>query len=378
MIYFDNAATTRTSDTARDTAIKMMTQDFANPSSVHKAGLSAAKALKNARSTLLSVLGSADPLDNLVFTSGGTEANNLAIFGAVKAQRRKGNTVIFSDSEHPSVYNCARELERMGLCVKFCPTKNGEIDIQYLESVCCDDVILISIMSINNETGAVYDISAVNKIRNKLCKGAILHTDAVQAFCKSERPLCASGADLISVSSHKIYAPKGAGALYIRRGTRIIPSVFGGEQENGIRPGTQALPAICAFAASAKELSDNFESNYSKVSTLSSYLISECEKAGIEVVLPKSASAYVNTLILPKIKSEVMLRYLSDKDICVSAGSACTSKHRENRVLTSFGLSAVQSDCAIRVSFSHENTTEEIDTFISALKEGTENLIRMS
>ena len=377
MIYFDNAATTQVSQKAADTAYSVMTESFGNPSSVHDFGYEAEKLLKASRKTILSKLGSMDRNDEFFFTSGGTEANNLAIFGALAARRHSGKTVFFSDSEHASVYNISKELVSRGYNVKYIPTKGGKLDLEFCKENFGSDTVLISCMYANNETGAVYDISSLDSIRKKLCPSAILHTDAVQAFCKTEKALCFSGADLISVSGHKIHAPKGIGGLFVRSGVRICPLIFGGGQEKDIRPGTEALPLIAAFAAACEETDTT--KNISKVLSVKEHLVARLESELLKVTfnLPEKALPHIISLTLPSIKSEVMLRFLSAKGIYVSAGSACSSKHRENRVLSAFGLDSKSADYTIRLSLCEYNTKEEADEFVSYLAQGIASLISL-
>ena len=374
MIYLDNAATTRVSEAAAREAVRVMRDAYGNPSSVHDFGYDSAKALKSARKAVLSALGSNDRGDELFFTSGGTESNNLAIFGALKTHRHGGKTVFFSDSEHASNYRIAQTLAENGYNVRFIPTRGGKLDLDFCRENFSKDTVLISCMCANNETGALYDIAALNELRNALCPAAILHTDGVQAFCKTDFSLCSTGADLISVSGHKIHAPKGVGALYVKKGVRIAGILCGGGQEKDIRPGTEALPSICATAVAAEEV--NRAENRAHVAYHARYLSERIAAELPEVTenRPAAALPYVVSLTLPSVKSEVMLRYLSAKEIYVSAGSACSSKHRENRVLSAFGLDPKSADCTIRVSFCETNTTEEIDTFVGALRDGIRSL----
>ncbi|MBE6623081.1 MAG: cysteine desulfurase [Ruminococcaceae bacterium] len=377
MIYLDNAATTKVSDAAANKAFEIMTKTFGNPSSVHDFGYESEKVLKSARKAILSHLGSIRRDDELVFTSGGTEANNLAVFGALAAKKHGGKTVFFSDSEHASVYNISKKLEKDGYNVKYIATKGGKIDFDYCEKEFSKDTVLISCMYANNETGTIYDIKKLDTLRKKLCPQAVLHTDAVQAFGKTKENLCSCGADLISVSGHKIHAPKGIGALYIKSGVRILPILIGGGQEKDIRPGTEALPSIAAFEVAANEVFNL--KNILKVEKLNSYLTEklEAQLPQIKINKPENSLPYVVSLSLPAIKSEVMLRFLSAKGIYISAGSACTSKHRENRVLSAFGLDSKSADCTIRVSFCEDNTFEEIDTFLKELENGINSLISL-
>ncbi len=377
MIYFDNAATTKVSKKAAQTAYDVMTESFGNPSSVHDFGYEAEKLLKSSRKTLLATLGSKSRNDDFFFTSGGTEANNLAIFGALAARKHSGKTVFFSDSEHACVFNISKELASRGYKVKYIPTKRGKLDLDFCADNFDSDTVLISCMYANNETGAVYDISALNSLRKKLCPRALLHTDAVQAFCKTEKPLCFCDADLISVSGHKIHAPKGIGGLYVKEGVRICPITYGGGQEKDIRPGTEALPLICAFAAACEET--DVKKNTRIVSELRKHLISKItsDLPMVSVNIPEDPLPHIISITLPSVKSEIMLRFLSAKGIYVSAGSACSSKHRENRVLSAFGLDSKSADFTIRISLCEYNTTEEADEFVKYLAEGIASLISL-
>ena len=377
MIYFDNASTTQVSEEAAKKAYEVMTEQYGNPSSVHDFGYEAEKILKLSRKTILDCLGSQNRTDDLIFTSGGTEANNLAVFGFLSAHRRGGKTVFFSDSEHASNYAISKELASQGYKVKYIPTSGGSLDLGFCEREFCSDTALISCMYANNETGAKYDILADSELRRKLCPDAVLHTDGVQAFGKTYEKLCSCGADLISISGHKIHAPKGVGGLFIRSGLRINGIILGGGQEKDIRPGTEPLPNIAAFATACKE-SFNIE-KINKVESLKNDLLDKIRimLPSVKINSPENCIPHVVSLSLPGIKSEVMLRYLSAKQIYVSAGSACSSKHRENRVLTAFGLDPKTADCTIRISFSDYNKAEEIDIFINELSNGINSLIAL-
>jgi Cysteine sulfinate desulfinase/cysteine desulfurase and related enzymes len=377
LIYFDHAATTKVSPIAAAEALELMCNCYGNPSSVHHLGLAAEAKLKKARETVAESLGSTLRECSIVFTSGGTEANNLALFGSVDTHRRKGNKILITDAEHPSVYNTAKELAAHGYLVEYIPTVNGKLDLNAAEKMMDETVILISAMLVNNETGSVFDIASLHGLRKQLCPNAILHTDAVQGFTKVPFPLLSTGADLISISGHKIHAPKGVGALFIKNGIRITGRAFGGGQEKSLRSGTEALPSICAFAVAAKQASEQAKANFQTVQNLYDYLKDTLEKNCAEVKRTESEahSPYIASIIIPFIRSEVMLRFLSDKGICVSAGSACSSKHMDNRVLTSYGLNSADIDSTLRISFSEENTSSEIDTLVSCLREGMDTLI---
>ncbi len=378
-IYFDNAATTRVLEGSAKIAYDIMVNNYGNPSSVHKFGFQAEMLLKEARKDLLSTLGADDRNYTLFFTASGTEADNLAILGYAKLMTKKGNRILIGNSEHPAVFECKKDLESLGYEVLLIPNAGGMIDYDFVRKNLNDKTVLISHMTINNETGAFYDIKKLCRIRDEMAPKCLVHTDAVQAFLKTEKKLAACNADMITVSSHKVHGPKGVGALLCKKGIRLSPVVLGGGQEMGIRSGTEALPLICAFANSAKVLSEKCNDNLAKVRTLHNYASER-----ISVMLPdaiinsaRSFTPYILSISIPKIKSEVMLRYLSEKGIHVSAGSACSSKHKENRVLVNFGVSPALADSTLRISFSEFNTKNEIDILVKELSDGYSTLAKI-
>lgn len=376
MIYFDNAATTRVHPVAAEKALYLMTELYANPSSAHAFGFEAEKELRAARSALIAALGFSASEGTLVFTSGGTEADNLALRGAAYARMRKGKHIVISNSEHPAVENTARALEKEGFSVSRLSTRGGAIDLEEAKSVLRADTVVVSCMAVNNETGAVYDIDALARLTHTLCPNAVFHTDAVQGFTKVSATAWKK-ADLVSVSSHKLHAPKGAGALFIRKGVRVTPTQFGGGQENNIRPGTEALPIIGAMGAAAEEAVRDHEKDYAAVTELNTYLRARLSALG-GVLLntgTENVSPHILSIAVPGLRSEILLRFLSAKGIYVSAGSACSSKHADNRVLAAFGLSDATADSTLRLSFSADNTVAEADAFVAALSEGMNTLI---
>jgi cysteine desulfurase len=377
-IYLDNSATTALSPSVKEAMAAAM-EIYGNPSSLHTAGDEAGRMLSVAREQIFSAAGfrQADGW-RVIFTASGSEANNLALFSAARAKKHfPSKRILITDSEHPSVARAAERLGGEGFEIVEISTKGGALDMAQLRAEAMKGVFMASFMLVNNETGALYDIKALNVLRKKLCPSAVLHTDAVQAFGKTKEALCLCGADLISISGHKVHAPKGIGALYIKNGTRIVPNLIGGGQEKDIRPGTEALPNIAAFAAACEEVFDI--NNIIKVEKVNEYLANRIEKELPEVKInkPEKALPHVISITLPSIKSEVMLRFLSSRYVYVSAGSACTSKHKENRVLKSFGLDSKSADCTIRISFSELNTTEEADIFINELSNGINSLVTM-
>ncbi|MCL2814157.1 MAG: cysteine desulfurase [Oscillospiraceae bacterium] len=379
-IYFDSAATTKPSDEV----IKFLPESFcnlyANPDSMHALGLEAEKQAERSRTVIASSLKAKN--EEIIFTSSGTEANNLALFGAANSQKRKGNKIILTDAEHPSVYSPALELEKRGFEIIFLSSKNGEIDMDELKNRLDAQVILISAMLVNNETGSVFDIAAVVKTVENSGFTPYIHCDAVQAFGKIPIDLAKLKVDMMSFSAHKIHGIKGCGALFLRKGRRIIPQIFGGGQENGLRSSTLNTPGIFAFGKAAEETFKNFDKNNGYIDALYDYTAAKIREKCPKVIFnqhqnPTNISKYIMSLQLPDIKSEVMLNYLSMRKIYISSGSACSEKRRakdSRRVLINYGLDKNSADCSVRVSFSRYNTLEEADEFADALAEGITKL----
>lgn len=376
MIYFDNAATTRVSDTAAKAALSAMTELYANPSSAHAFGFEAEKALRAARAAVLAALGFTPSEGSLVFTGSGSEADNLALRGAAHALARRGRHIVLSDSEHPAVENTAKDLEKEGFTVSRISTESGKLDLDEARAVLTPDTILVSCMAVNNETGAIYDIASLASLAKALCPNALFHTDAVQAFTKIPAGVWKK-ADLVSVSAHKIHAPKGVGALFVRKGVRLVPCITGGGQENGLRSGTEAMPGICAMAAAAKEATADFAALDTQVKQINTYLRERlCVLDGVCInTEPDGFLPHILSIAVPGLRSEILLRFLSERGIYVSAGSACSAKHADNRVLSAFGLPDKIADSTLRLSFSADNTTAECDAFVKALSDAMQTLI---
>jgi len=381
-IYLDSAATTAVSKRA----IAAMNEAAAlegNPSSIHGAGLEAAKCLSNARSQLLKALDIRRPREmSLFFTSCGSEANNTVFFGAAGAKaRNKGRRIVLSDSEHPSASRCADRLEEEGYKVTRLSTKGGVIDEQELREA-VKDAFLLSIMAVNNETGACYDIQRLFAVAKEENSEIMTHTDAVQGFLKIPLNVEKCGADCMSISSHKIHGPKGVGALLVKnellKSKKLIPFLTGGGQEQGFRAGTENLTGIAAFGEAAEEGRELVETDRLHVSALKEALIRTLPDS-VRVNRPQGeASPYIASLTLPGVRSETMLHFLSAKGICVSAGSACSaSSGRVSRTLLAFGLPEKEADCTIRVSFSRNNTESDVVSLAAALTEGLGRLARM-
>ena len=384
-IYLDNSATTRISDVALKKYTEVSQECFGNPSSLHSLGHEAELILKDAREAVLTSL---NAKGTVVFTASGSEANNLAILGRAYSKERykRGAKIITTDSEHASVNEPIKKLAGEGFRIAYIPTKGGVLDLTALEKELTPDVILVSLMTVNNETGAAYDVKSAGMLIKAKCPEAILHIDATQGYLKIPTSQRATGADMITVSSHKIHGPKGVGALYISDSvikTRgISPIVFGGGQEGGLRSGTENVPAVAAFAAAIREGYKNLSENAAKTENLREYLIDNLTRdetfSEISLTLPERHAPHILNITLPKIKSETMLHYLSSMGIYVSSGSACSSNssHRSS-ALIAYGRTESEADTSIRISLSYENEKEDIDALTEALKSGLARLARI-
>ena len=379
--YFDNAATTRLCAAAAD-AFASAADVFANPSSLHSAGLEAEKLVSASRKKILCAMGGAGK-GTVVFTGCGTESNTLCIFGTAYAKKlNAGKTVIISDSEHPSVYGNAEELERRGYGVRRIKTHGGYIDPDELYALVDENTFLVSVMTVNNETGALYDIPALCRAAKRKNPSVIFHTDATQAFMKADTDVSISGVDMMTVSAHKIGGPKGVGALYVKNGLirshSLSPLLYGGGQEGGLRSGTENTAGISAFAAAAEDCRTNFKADFERISGLSEYIKTELSKLGVKINRPENSIPHIISATLPGIKSEVMLHFLSSKGVYVSSGSACSSHHPGiSSAALAFGLSKKEADCTVRISLFRENTEAEAALLIESMALGVNNLIKM-
>jgi cysteine desulfurase len=382
MIYFDNSATTAPSMAAFAKMQEAIALLWGNPSSVHTVGNDAQKLVAQAKKEILASLGAPQkaPADanSLVFTGSGSEANNLAVFGTIRAKSRAQKPrIITTNSEHPSVLEAVRYLEaRNEAEAVFLSTKGGPIDLDELKNALTSNAVLLSIMAVNNETGACYAVKEAFALAKSICPQITTHCDAVQAFGKIPVNAKTLGADLITLSAHKIHGPKGIGALYVAphilKEKKLVPHIFGGGQENGLRSGTENTVGIAGFGAAVADLH-----SITKAKEVRQYILDHLPRE-VQANLPKTPAPHILNLTLPRIKSETMLNFLSAQKICVSAGSACAShgKHA-SYVLDAFGLSAAQADTSIRLSFSHENTIAQAEEFLQALQKGLQTLIRM-
>ena len=372
-IYLDNAATTKPCEDAVRAAAEAMTEYYGNPSSLHRAGLDAQLAVDGARKTIADSIG-ADP-SCLYFTSGATESNNLALRGASAAYGRKAKRIVISAVEHASIEETAADLEKKGFEVtRVSPREDGRFYAADFVNACGEDVCLVSMMYVNNETGYILPVRDTFAMIKRKFPHIITHTDCVQAYMKLAVKASALGADLISLSGHKVHGGKGVGALYIKKGVRVLPIITGGKQEKGIRSGTESVPMICAFGAAVEKLAPTVKERWDKVSALRAYLLDRLSGIdGISVNSPDDGSPYVVNISAEGKRSEIMLHFLESKGIYVSSGSAC-SKGQQSGVLGQFGITGKRADSALRVSMSAETTEAELDGFVSALTEGLEKI----
>lgn len=371
--YLDNSATTKPCEECVNAVAKMMTDCFGNPSSLHDLGISAMKEVILARQAVAESLGVSR--EEIIFTSGGTEANNLALFGAIKARKRLGNRIVTTAIEHESVLQSAEELEKQGFEVIYLsPDKNGNISDEQVYDAINSDTILVSMMYVNNEVGTIMPIKCIERAIKRASAPALLHIDCVQAYGKMPINAKKLGADLITVTAHKIHGPKGVGALYINKEANLTAQnfarTFGGEQEKKIRPGTEASPLIAGFGAAVNAL-PNMAEQKKAIKELNAYARQELGKIdGIIFNNDDTATPYIINIYVPTfMRSQTVLQELSaNYGVYVSNGSAC-AKGKKSHVLTAMALSDEIIDKSIRISFSRYNTKDDVDTLCNALKE---------
>ena len=365
--YFDNSATTAPCCEAVNAVSDAMTRCWGNPSSLHRAGNLANELLENSRKDIANRLSCAP--EEIFFTSGGTEGNNLAVIGAAHQMRRMGRRIVSTSVEHSSIDDTLNKLEADGFeVIKLKVDNYGRINEKDLYAAVNSNTILITMMLVNNEVGSIMPIQAAKRAAMMAHSPALIHCDAVQAFGKMPLKPASLGVDLMTISSHKIHGPKGVGALYIRKGVKIKPRTFGGEQEKKIRPGTEAMPAIAGFAAAARALPDPAR-ELEHITMLRDYMVAKLiEIPDVVINSPPDALPYVTNISVLGIKSEPMLNFLSEKGIFVSSGSAC-SKGKKSHVLLQMGLDRKRLDSPIRISFSRYTTVQEIDALILGIAE---------
>ena len=368
MIYLDNSATTKPCAEAVEAMTKALTENWGNPSALYNFGIDTARLLRQARHSVAAAMG-AEP-DRVFFTSGGTEADNWAVFGASKRMGKRGKHIITTAIEHHAILNCMKELETQGFEVTYLqPDSLGRITLEDLKAALRKDTILVSIMMVNNEVGSVMPIAQMVRLTHKLCPDAIFHTDAVQGFLKVPFAAKTLGADLISVSSHKIHGPKGAGALYISpRFKSFPPLLLGGGQENGYRSGTEGVPAILGFAAACTAVSATFRSDIQREAGLIAQYAEKFAALDGVVVNGCHEAPHVLSLAVPGVPVQNTINILQDHGICVSAGSACAKGHRSH-VLSAMNLAPEIIDSAFRISLCRDTTEAELETLYRVLKE---------
>ncbi len=371
-IYFDNSSTTRPSEAVLETVIRTMTEDYGNPSSLHSKGVDAERCLREARKKIAATLKAGEK--EIIFTSGGTESNNMAILGAALAGRRRGRRILCTSMEHPAVSEVCKFLQKEGFETEQIPVDSrGRLDLAALEEMLSGDVIAVSTMYVNNEIGAVVPVQEAAELIHAKAPGAIYHVDAIQAYGKYRIYPKQLGIDLLSASGHKLHGPKGSGFLYVSKDVRIVPILYGGGQQDGMRSGTENVPGACGLGVAAEEAYRNFDE---KISHL--YRLKEALEEGLarleDVVLHspsgrEGAPHIVNASFLG-VGSEVLLHALEDRGIFISAGSACsTHKRSASPTLTAIAAPKDEVTSSVRFSFCESNTLDEVTTTLAALEE---------
>lgn len=379
LAYLDNSATTRCSERAKDLMVQILMQDFGNPSSLHGMGVTAEEYIKEAKNNIAKTLKAEEK--EILFTSGGTESNNMALIGTALANRRAGNHIITTEIEHASIAAPLEFLKEQGFRItKLSVDKNGHISLEELRDAVGEDTILVSIMMVNNEIGAVEPVAEAAKIIKEKNPNTIFHVDAIQAYGKYRIYPKKLGIDLLSVSGHKIHAPKGTGFLYIRDKVKIKPIIYGGGQQKGMRSGTENVPGVAALGEAAAEIYENFDEKIERMYALKEHFVEEVTKMeGVTVngCTGRDSAPQIVSVSVDGVRSEVMLHTLEEKQIYVSAGSACSSnKPSVSSTLKSIGLPKELLDSTIRFSFCVNTTMEEIDYAIAAMQEAVPRLRR--
>lgn len=374
--YLDNAATTRVFDSVRDIMVNALSVDYGNPSSKHRKGMEAEQNLKEATNIIAKSL-KVEPKE-IIFTSGGTESNNMALIGTALANQRAGKHIITTRFEHPSVHNPLIFLEEQGFRVSYINVDSlGHVNMQELLDEICDETILVSVMYVNNEVGAVQDIAEISKQIKAKKSDVLFHVDAIQAFGKYKIYPKRMGIDLMSISGHKIHGPKGSGVLFVKDRVKIKPIIFGGEQQKGMRSGTENVPAYVGLAQAIHEIYDRHEEKIEHLYTIKQHMIEELSQLpevtvngiteGMEL---RETAPHIISASFAGVRSEVLLHALEDRGIYVSSGSACSSNHPGlSGTLVAIGVNKELLDSTIRFSFSVNTTMEEIDYTILVLKE---------
>lgn len=371
-VYLDNSATTRCSARARDLMMQILTEDYGNPSSLHNKGKEAEDHIRRAREQIARTL----KIDGraLLFTSGGTESNNLALIGGALANRRLGRHIITTAIEHPSVHAPLAHLKELGYEItELSVDRDGVISLEELRCALREDTVLVSIMMVNNEIGALEPVMEAGRLIKEKNPKTLFHVDAIQAYGKFHIYPQKWGIDLLSVSGHKIHAPKGTGFLYIADKVKVQPMIFGGGQQKGLRSGTENVPGVAALGEAAAEIYENFEEKTERMYALRERLIAgigEIEGVTVNGRADRSCAPHIVSISIRDVRSEVMLHSLEEYGIYVSAGSACSShKPAPSRTLQALGLSKGAVESTIRISLSVDTTQEEIDYTVAKLKE---------
>lgn len=372
-VYLDNAATTKPCEEAVEAAVKMMRENYGNPSSLHRAGLDAQLVMDKARKVIADSIGADSSC--LYFTSGATESNNLALRGIAGAYGKRKKKIVISSVEHASVDETASALETQGFeVVRVSPRDDGRMYAADFVNACDENTCLLSMMLVNNETGYILPVKDTFAAVKRRFPDIVTHCDCVQAYMKLPVKVTAMNADIISISAHKIHGVKGVGAIYIKRGVRVTPVITGGKQEKSIRSGTESTPLIAAFGAAAEKLLPTISERYKTAEGLKSYLLDKLKDVeGVSVNSPEDGSPYVINISAEGRRSEIMLHFLESKGVYVSSGSAC-SKGQQSGVLGEFGITGKRADSALRVSITAGTTQQELDAFVEALKEGYEKV----
>ncbi len=373
--YLDNSATTAVTPPVAACALRMMTEEFGNPSSLHRRGFLAERAMTEARGQVAEVLHCR--ADEVIFTSGGTESNNIALLGAAHAMKRRGNRIVTTAVEHHSVLAICHQLQEEGFeVIVVQPDENGHITPAAMAAACNEKTILVSCMMVNSETGTIHDIPAIAAACRRVCPSLVFHSDCVQAFCRLPIDPVKWGIQLVSVSGHKIHAPKGIGALYVAKGTRLLPPLCGSGQERGLRPGTENVPGICALGLAAKLMNDRRAENFAHFTALRQQMITNLSQSpAVCINSPSDAAPYIVNCSVQGIRSEVMIHYLEQSGIYVSGGSAC-AKGERSHVLSAMGFSHDRIDSAIRISMTDTTTSAEIDELCRCLLSGEATLTK--
>ncbi len=374
IIYLDNSSTTKPCKSAVENINRCLTNNWGNPSSLHLMGFAAESEMTNARIAVSKALHCRE--DEIFFTSGGTEANNIAVLGAVNAGKRRGNRIVTTAIEHPSVLNVFKKLEGDGFEVVYLhPDEKGTIPESEMTNAINKNTILVSMMLVNNEVGSILPVEKISALIKKADSPALIHCDAVQGFGKLPIDVKKLGVHLLTLSGHKIHGPKGVGVLFKAKGVNLKETVFGGGQEKGLRSGTEGVPSICGLLGAVNELGD-INKNITYIAELNSYARSVLIDTGlVKINSPENALPYILNISVSGYKSETLLHFLESKNIFVSSGSAC-AKGVKSYVLKEMGISDKEIDSSIRISFCKNNTKEEIDILANELKNASKILKR--